>query len=115
VPPRCDCTDIVIQGDDPASNTNGTTTTSDNNNNTNAINAIGHFHGVQEHHGAAYPTTASQDVLLNELTKLTKWDQRLYELAQNLFWERLIETEHEYGVKICDDLRTDIGFDGLPE
>lgn len=111
VPPKCDCTDIMInQEQSKANNTDADYTIQDENRNSNITLVQGKSHGV-EHHGATYVTTPTEDALLDELTQ---WDQKLYDLAQELFWERLIDTEYEYGVRICEDVRTDIDFHGRP-
>ncbi len=88
VPPQCDCTNYQELP-------------------TN-VSLEGTSHGVQ-HHGSSYQTNSTEEFLLDELSR---WDRVLYQIAQDIFWQRLIETEYEYGVRICDDLRTDIGPDG---
>lgn len=95
IPPQCDCTEY--QATVASSNTSSA-----------ALAVAGYSHGVQ-HHGATYTTSPKDDDLLDELTQ---WDQILYEVAQEIFWQRLVETEYEYGVTICDTLRTDIRPDG---
>lgn len=123
VPPACDCTVEEEEEDSlpqpqplmtTTTNTSQWTSSKSNNNNYyyyyNSSSSSGNktgvsfSHGVQ-HHGSSYETSPLEDHLLDELTR---WDQLLYDVATDLFWQRLIETEYEYGITICEVLRTDV-------
>jgi hypothetical protein len=72
--------------------------------------SLSHDHGVT-HHGASYQLSKRELELIDQLTF---WDGVLYQLAQRIFQEQLEDLQAEFGITICEELRSDIDFSGEP-